>query len=416
MECGNQKVNFGTNNKADMHSENYWKKNLYALFISQFFYRAGTRSIIPFLPLYVKELSGENFEIAAIWSGWIFAAPFLISFITTPLLGSVGDKYGRKLIVLIAIFGFAISNILMSFSSSLLFLLIAASTQELFGGAYPAAVSLTAANSPKEKTTEALSYLQLANALGNIIGPVLGGVLADTIGYKNVFLITAVSVSLTSLPIFFFVKESNIEKRTNYHSLLDNLKYFTAKHGLIVCGVMLLGFTLSLTMMRPNFTFFVQQQFAYVNNVATTAGILFSLFGAAAAVSVALLPFVVRKIERWIILTASYFISSISFFLLITISNIYLFAAIFFVLGFVLGVVLPLVYSLTSDYTTQDRKSGVMGIGSSFQMTGNLLGPLSAGYIASIFGAHFSFLLSGTVLAAAILFYKIMEKDVKASN
>ncbi len=399
-----------------MQPENYWKRNLYSLFISQLFYRAGTRSIIPFLPLYVKELSGENLESAALWSGWIFAAPFLVSFFTTPLWGSIGDKYGRKFIVLFALFGFVISNILMSFSSSLLFLLIAASTQELFGGAYPAAVSLTAANTPKEKTTEALSYLQFANALGNIIGPVLGGVLADSAGYKNVFLFTALSVSITSLPIVFLVKESNIVKQPNFHSLLDNLKYFTAKHGLIVCGIMLLSYTLSLTMMRPNFSFFVQQQFTSVNNTATTAGILLGLFGLAGTLSVALLPFAARQIKSLVKLAAAFSVSSISFFLLITINNIYLFASVLFVLGFWLGIILPLIYSLMSGYTAQERKAGVMGIGFSFQITGNLLGPLAAGYIAAFFGVHFSFVLSGVILAAAIFLFKTMEKDGKATN
>jgi len=399
-----------------MNTETYWKKNLYTLFISQFFYRAGTRTIIPFLPLYVKEFCENNLEEASLWSGWIFAAPFIVSFFSTPFWGSIGDKYGRKFTTLFAVFGFAAANLLLSFSSSLTFLLLAAATQELLGGAYPAAVSLTAANSPKEKTTEALSYLQFANALGNIAGPIIGGILADNIGYKNVFLVNAVMVSLTSLPVFFFVKEELIEKSTSYYSLLDNTKYFFKRNVLFISGIILLAYTLSLTMIRPNFTFFVQQQFNEIKNAATLSGVLFGLFGAAGAFSVALLPFLGEKIPKWSMLISALAISSISFLLLALIKNIYLFSTLLFVLGFMLGIILPLVYSIISQNTTFDRKAGVIGIGSSFQMTGNLLGPLAAGYIISLFGLHFSFVSSGIILAAAILIYKIWEKDVKTTD
>ncbi|MDP3580771.1 MAG: MFS transporter, partial [Ignavibacteria bacterium] len=92
-----------------MTPDNSWKKNLYALFISQFFYRAGTRSLIPFLPLFVQELGSTNVESTALWSGWIFASPFIVSFFTTPFWGSIGDKYGRKLTTLLSIAGFVIA-------------------------------------------------------------------------------------------------------------------------------------------------------------------------------------------------------------------------------------------------------------------------------------------------------------------
>ncbi|MFA7420171.1 MAG: MFS transporter [Melioribacteraceae bacterium] len=405
LECGNQKVNFGATQPDIMITENSWKKNLYALFISQFFYRAGTRSIIPFLPLFVNELGSANVESTSLWSGWIFAAPFIVSFLTTPIWGSIGDKYGRKLTALLALFGFVIAQFSMSLASSLTTLLIAASIQELLGGAYPAAVSLVAANSPKEKTTDALSYLQLANALGNISGPVMGGILADIFGFSTVFVIVAIIVAVTSLPIIFFVKEETIAKATKLYSILDNLKYFTAKKGLVGCGILLLAYTLSVTMMRPSFTLYIQDSFSGLSKPSTTAGILFSLFGSAGAASVALLPLIGKTISSKIKLTGAIIISALMFFALTWLKDIYSFALVLIILGFALGVVLPLIYSLMSDETEQNRKAGVMGIGSSFQMTGNLVGPITAGYIVTLFGLYFSFIASGIILALVILLY-----------
>lgn len=388
-----------------MITENSWKKNLYALFISQFFYRAGTRSIIPFLPLFVNELGSSNVDSTSLWSGWIFAAPFIVSFLTTPLWGSVGDKYGRKLTTLLSIAGFVAAQFSMSIASSLTTLLIAASLQELLGGAYPAAVSLVAANTPKEKTTDALSYLQLANALGNIAGPVIGGILADIFGFRSVLAIVAVLVTITSIPILFFVKEKTIVKNTKLYSIWDNLKYFTSKKGLVGCGMLLLAYTLSITMMRPNFTLYIQNIFSGISKPSTAAGILLGLFGAAGAVSVALLPLIGKTISSKIKLLGSLTISALMFLSLTWFKEIYSFALVLVILGFALGVVLPLIYSLMSDETEQDRKAGILGIGSSFQMAGNLVGPLSAGYIVTLFDLHFSFIASGIILAFVILFY-----------
>jgi len=416
LECGNQKVNFTATQLQLMTPDNSWKKNLYALFISQFFYRAGTRSLIPFLPLFVQELGSTNVESTALWSGWIFASPFIVSFFTTPFWGSIGDKYGRKLTTLLSIAGFVIAQLSMSFSSSLTFLLIASSIQELFGGAYPAAISLTAANSPKGKTTDALSYLQLANALGNIAGPVLGGILADVFGFRTVFIIVAILVSATSLPVLFFVKEQKVVTEAKYNSLANNFKYFTAKKWLVVCGIMLLAYTLSVTMMRPNFTLYIHQQFGGLENQASISGILLGLFGGAGALSVALLPALNKIISSRKNLLLAFIISAAAFLCLNFLKDIFTFTLVLFVLGFALGVVLPLIYSLMSNETEHERKAGVMGIGSSFQMIGNLAGPITAGYIVSAFGLSFSFVGSGTILAAAILFYIIWIKNDKATD
>ncbi|MCL4547684.1 MAG: MFS transporter, partial [Bacteroidetes bacterium] len=203
-----------------------WKKNLIGLSISQFLYRAATRSLLPYLPLFIKELGKTSFGDTAIWSGWIYSSPFIISFFVTPLWGSYGDKYGRKRIALFAAFGFAAAHFLMGMANSLPMLLVFASLQETFGGFYPASVSLVAANTPKEKTSYALGILQSSSAAGNVVGPVFGGLLAYFVGYQSVFFIVAALMSLGGFVILFFVDEMKFVKETHeYFTWIKNLKY-----------------------------------------------------------------------------------------------------------------------------------------------------------------------------------------------
>lgn len=391
-----------------MTSENNWKRNLIFLCISQFFYRAGSRSLLPFLPLYIKSLGAVDNAQATIWSGWILAVPFIVSFLTTPFWGTIGDKYGRKFTAILAISGFVLSQYLMGTASSLIFLLLASSLQELFGGAYPAAVSLTAANSPKEKNPEALGYLQFSNALGNIAGPIFGGLLADAFGFRSVFYFVATSVLIFSLPVLFLIDEKVISKENQYHSLFKNLHYFVQKKSLIFCAILLLAYTLSITIMRPGFALYVQSNFNNSKNAASMSGFLLGILGAASSISTLFLPLLNRKfnIRKNILVT---FISAGTLFIILSFPlNIYLFGLIIFFTGLFTGVVLPLVYSLISFETAPERKAGVIGVGSSFQMIGNLFGPVLAGYLAFAFGIGFPFIASGSILLMAIFIYKKM--------
>ena len=399
-----------------MTEKNIWEKNLFLLCFSQFFYRAGSRSLLPFLPLYAKNLGNLNTSDSAVWTGWILAAPFIISFFTTPFWGSVGDKYGRKFTAMLSIIGFVIAQYLMSGAVSLLYLFLASSLQEFFGGAYPAAVSLTAANSPKEKTADALSYLQFSNALGNIAGPIFGGFLADAFGFRFVFIAVGTIVLLFSTPVLFFINEDCIQKEAHYHSIFKNSKYFFNKKGLIACSILLLAYTLSITIMRPGFTLFVQSNFEAIKNPASTAGILLGILGAASSVSTLFLPWLNKKLSIVKNIFITFLFAGLLFIILPMNQNILLFGFIIFLTGFATGIILPLIFSLMSYETDNERKAGVMGVGSSFQMVGNLVGPISAGYIISAFGVKFPFIFSGAVLLIAIVIYLKLGKQSDLSQ
>lgn len=386
-----------------------WKKNLIALGISQFIYRIGSRSLIPFIPLFIRDIGNTTTEQTVLWSGWILAAPFIVSFFTTPFWGSYGDRHGRKLIVLLSLLGFSVSLVAMSLVNSLLFLFVASSIQEIFGGAYPAAISITAANTPKEESTKALSYIQFANSLGNILGPFIGGILADAFGSRLTLLIIGFIV-IASLPIVgLFVKEEHFDKVNRESKLLKNLNTFLKSRMLMYCGIALLVYTLAVTMMRPGFTLFVAAKFQRTDYSASTAGFLLSLFGAAGSLSVLLLPWFIKFISHIRLLIVVFIFSSIGFILIPLQSNIFLFTVFLTLVGFGLGIFLPVIYSLMNFETKEINKAGIMSIGSNFQMVGNLVGPLLAGIIVSNCGLHSTYLLSAIVFilsACALIYHK----------
>ncbi len=377
-----------------MNRSEVWKINLTALGVSQFIYRAGSRSLIPFLPLFIQDLGKTNFESTALWSGWIFAAPFIVSFFTTPLWGSFGDRFGRKLMTLLAVFGFAASQMLMGISANLLMLFIFSSLQEALGGFYPAAVSLTAANTPEEKSSYALGMIQFANSAGNVTGPVIGGILAALFGYREVFYLVGISSALAGIIVLIFVREEKFEPETkSFYSITNNIKYLLDKKVLLSCGLFLLIYSLSVSLLRPTFSLFIQS-LHFEGSLSATTGILLGIYGAFSALSSALFgKFSERKnLRTFFILTI--LMASASSFLIMYASSILSLSVLLAVSGFSLGLILPLIYTILTRNIDRERKSGIFGIGSSFSTVGSLSGSILSGIVVSNMGAAFPFAVS----------------------
>lgn len=359
--------------------------------------------MIPFLPLFIQDIGKTTPESTAIWSGWVFAAPFIISFFTTPFWGSFGDKYGRKLMTILAVFGFAAAQFLMGLSTNLTQLILFASLQEAMGGFYPAAVSLTASNTPKEKTAQALGILQFANGSGNVVGPILGGILADLVGLREVFFLIAITVGLSGFLIVFFIDEKKFTREDhNYYFLTKNWRYVFENKKLIICMLFLLIYSLAVTVVRPTFSLFIKSMNFTLNNSSTVTGILLGVFGGTSALASALVGKLTVKRKIYSILLFASIVVTATYFLLSLVSSASFLIIVLAVGGFGLGLIQPLVFTLVSHNTDNNRKAGVFGVGSSFQVIGNLFGSVSAGYIVSEFGLRFPFVTAGILFLSVI--------------
>ncbi len=392
-----------------------WRKNLLALSVGQFLYRAANRSLMPFLPLFIIELGKTSFADTAIWSGWIYSSPFIISFFVTPFWGSYGDKHGRKQIAIIAAFGFAAANLFMGLTKTLPMLLFFASLQEAFGGFYPASVSLASANTPKDKTSYALGILQSSSAAGNVVGPILGGLLAYFAGYRSVFFIVSGLVALAAFIILFFVEEKEFVKESHeYFSWIKNLKHIFENELLTVSVFFLFIYSLGVTVLRPTFALFINSIAHSPKNSSAIAGTLFTVFGATAAISSAFLGKITKKIDIKSLIISMSTITAIFFLLIPVLNSLLAVTVVLSLCGFVIGLILPSINTLISLNTIENRKAGVFGIGASFSTFGNLIGGITIGYLVALMGLSAPFLLSGILFIMIPLIRKTLIKKNSA--
>jgi len=168
-----------------------WQRTLYILVLVQFVSATGFSSTFSFQPLYIAELGTRTGLSIEFLSGLVFSAPAITQIIMSPFWGAIADRRGRKLMVERATFGGAAVIFLMTFVGSAEEFVLLRAVQGLITGVVAAMTALVAANVPRERAGYALGLLQVGLWGGISAGPLIGGLVADTFGYRSTFLITS---------------------------------------------------------------------------------------------------------------------------------------------------------------------------------------------------------------------------------
>ncbi len=184
-----------------------WRRTLYVIWFTQFIAVGGFSFIMPFIPYYVQELGITGVKEVALWSGVVTSAQAVSMAIMAPIWGALADRYGRKLMLLRACYAGAIVMTLMGFVTNVQQLVVLRFIQGLLTGTVAASTALAAGVVPKERSGMALGSLQMAFFLGVSLGPLLGGLSGDTVGYRPSFWVTGSLLLLSGILVTFLVHE-----------------------------------------------------------------------------------------------------------------------------------------------------------------------------------------------------------------
>ena len=147
------------------------------IFITLLIDITGWGIIIPVVPKLIEELIHADIREAAKYGGWLSFAYAFIQFVFSPLVGNLSDKYGRRPIILISLFGFAVDYIFLALSPNIWWLFVGRIIAGITGASVTTASAYIADISTDEDRSKNFGLIGAAFGLGFIIGPVLGGVL-----------------------------------------------------------------------------------------------------------------------------------------------------------------------------------------------------------------------------------------------
>jgi DHA1 family multidrug resistance protein-like MFS transporter len=384
-----------------------WRRTLAVVWIVEFVAMIGFSMVIPFLPLFVQEMGVTDDAQVKLWSGLLLGGQALTMGLIAPVWGSMADRYGRKLMLLRATLGATVVMTLMGFAQTPLQLLILRVIQGVLTGTVPAATTLIASVVPRERTGFALGLLQTGMFAGVSIGPLLGGIVADTLGYRYSFFLTGGCLLVAALGVFLWVHEdfTPVEPRAGgprppwWHGLAEVVRdrgpliallvRFLARTGMRVIEPILPLFV--FTLMPPD----------SVVGVATMTGLVTGANAIASSLGAVVLGRMGDRAGYQRILFFSVLAGGIIYLVQGAVSNTMQLIILQFALGVAMAGTVSTLAALLARLVPEGRQGAIYGLDTSIVSGANALGPLAGSAIAVPLGNRAAFVLAGVLLLAA---------------
>ncbi|WP_024550005.1 multidrug efflux MFS transporter [Siccibacter turicensis] len=377
-----------------------WKVNLISVWFGCFFTGLAISQILPFLPLYVAQLGVSSHEALSLWSGLTFSVTFLVSAIVSPMWGSLADRKGRKLMLLRASLGMAIAILLQAFATNVWQLFFLRAVMGLTSGYIPNAMALVASQVPRERSGWALSTLSTAQISGVIVGPLMGGFLADYLGLRTVFIFTAVLLMVSFTVTLFLIKEGARPTTSKAERLSGKAVFATLPHPWLVVSLFVTTLVIQLSngSISPILALFIQSLAPDSTNIAFLSGFIAAVPGVSALLAAPRLGKLGDRIGTGRILLATLIVAVVLFFAMSFVTSPVQLAVLRFLLGFADGAMLPAVQTLLLKYSS-DRVTGrIFGYNQSFMYLGNVAGPMMGAAVSALAGYRWVFIATAAVV------------------
>jgi len=396
----------------------HWQRTLWTMVGVQFVMSVALSILSPIMPLCLPELGVNSTEAVDVWAGVLASVTSFVAIFTSPIWGGLADRYGRKLMVLRSTFGIATFTLLMGLAGNPWHMLALRAGMGALAGFNSAATVLVSTQVPEHRLGYSLGWLGTGQLVGSLIGPIIGGAVADLTGsYRVPFFFAGLISFLAFFGTLWFVPErfSKPGEGRQRHSLLSGFALLTRTRGLLPLIVVMLMAQFATQAVQPVVTLFVQEMLSQRPDLATLGGLAFSVTGIAGVLAV---PFLGRRSDvigyRTVLLIALAGAAVFTAPQAIPLGY-WAFVVQRFGLGLFVGGILPAANSLIGRLTSGSSRGFVYGMVSSAYFVGNTLGPLTGGVVAASVGIRWVFALTAALLLANLLWVWLAVPEAGAA-
>lgn len=382
-----------------------WKRTVYISLVCVFCTAFGVSQLAPILPLYFHDLGVQTPEAMSLWSGLATGATYIIVCLAAPFWGRVADKKGRKITLIRSSFGMALCNVLIAFQTTPEGVVLIRLVQGLVSGFYSASITLIASETPIERTGWALGLLASANLAGSLIGPLLGGYIADTVGIRNDFIIVGALMGLAGLLATIFIHENYVPQpnpeKLSIRKLKEQIPEFNSIVALCVASFI---YAICIMSLQPVISVYIKGIVpSDTENLAFIAGAVFSAMGIAQLMSSSPLGKLVDKIGPRKVLVVSLIYVGILNIPQAYVTDVYQLAIIRFLQGFGLGGMLPALNTYLSSKTPREFTGQIFSYNQSCLFFGYFLGSVGGASLMAWLGFTTLFWVSGGLFIISAL-------------
>ncbi|NQP33076.1 multidrug efflux MFS transporter [Streptococcus suis] len=379
-------------------SSSYWKQNLKVAWLGNFLTGTSFTLVMPFISVFVEEL-GVGPGLVEYYAGLAVSTNALAAALMAPIWGSLADRYGRKPMMVRAAFAMIFTMGGMAFVPNVFWLLVLRVLNGVFTGYIPNATALIASQVPRDKTGYALGTLSTGAVAGNLIGPTLGGVLAEIFGVHTVFLLVGLLYAIVVLLTVLYIREDFVPIKKSdampVKDLFAQIKDRQMMVGLFVTSMIIIAAAQAVV---PILTLYVRH-LGQKENLLFVAGFIISLPGMASLVTSGYLGKIGDRIGNHRLLLMALTYSLLINVFCVFAENPFQLGLLRFLYGFGTGALLPSVNSLLTKLTPKEGISRIFSYNQLFNNLGTVVGPMMGSAVAAHMGYDWVFYLSsGLVL------------------
>ena len=395
-----------------------WKVVLALLTCNVLFMSASYTMIIPFLPMYLTNELGVDDTSVSLWAGLSFSVTFFVSAVMAPIWGRIADRKGKRLMAMRASLLIAISYLLGGIVTSPEQLIIVRVFQGFASGLWPMDLAIMTLYAPQERLGFSLGIMQGTLTAGGVVGPLLGGVLAELFGMRTSFYIGGLALFINFLAFTFIIKEPPMPKSTV--PLTAEEKNPMHLWHIPILRTMMIVSTLAqmvLYILMPVITTYIKALAGSMDNIVFVAGAVFSLSGIAGAIAAPLWGIYGTRRTYFNSMFLAMFFGGIMFTLQGIPDTLMPFAVMQFGVGLFIAGIQPSLNAIIAQHTPPQLKGSVFGLLFSAQQIGGAAGPLLGGVVATYLGMHYLFPTAGAILLLLALFVRwryIMNRHAAA--
>ena len=363
------------------------KLPIFVIFTTVVLDSMGIGIIIPVMPALFAEVTGsEKISDIAIWGGLLASTFALMQFIFGPILGALSDRYGRKPILLLALFVMAAYYLLMGFAQTLWLLFLG----RLIGGVTAATHATANAymadiSSPEEKAAR-FGMLGAGFGLGFVLGPLIGGLLGEW-GPRAPFFAAAMLAAANGVLCYFVLEESLKTKnrrefmwyRANPIGAILDLRKFEGIYSLLLVFLL---FTIGTSIYAAIWPFFTVERFSWSPGMI---GISLTIYGVCFAIVQGVLVRPAIKIwgeKKTIIIGFCFEFSAMVTFAFLTDGKILIILIPLASLGVLAQ---PAIQAILSKSVGDDRQGAIQGVASSLNAIAMVITPITMTWILAVF-------------------------------
>jgi DHA1 family multidrug resistance protein-like MFS transporter len=389
-----------------------WRRTFWVVFASNLVSGVGLSSFLPFFPTLLEELGMQDAHARAVWSGLLFGAAPLSAGFSAPLWGSIGDRYGRKLMVVRSLLGLALFVGPMAWARSAWQLLALRLMQGVFSGYMAPSLTLVSVSAPADRQGRVTGWIQTATTVGTIVGPVLGAALLAAGGVGAVFAVTSLAAAVSAVLVGWLAVEDPGTRasagrfspgavlRASWQEVLALL----ANRSVRAAMVLYAGVHFALGATSPQMVSFVEA--VWRGEPARVEGLTGTLFSVLALAAILATPVWGRLGDRFGHAPALRIAGALSALSLLVHALVPSYAWLFAVrLGF--GLVSPgasaAAFGLAATETEREQRGAAMGAVFSARCFAISAGSFLGGALAAALGLRGLFVAAGAVIALGLL-------------